>query len=368
MRPPNKCDHYDGSQATVVLMIDDLANGFLNHRGNGPDPASDWGFLGNGPGSIYRYFDRHFLELFPEAKFTVFLPMGEHAVGFPETGYAKVSRSPWEPGPFRELIGHILESGHEIAYHGRHHGLRSASLDPYSWSGEYRDHAPGAYAKIIQEDLEKFRTQFGRVIAGGKFPAYQYGETEQKSLAGLGLKWWVFDYDPRRRRHGRREGLLDIPANLPGNLFPSEKGKVKGHVRAWLWERRLAQRVSEGGIISIQEHFMSTRPDGKRQTPNVFDDILSLQRIYRQFRGADLWHTTCSELAAFLDSRDSCELRPGEPAGFLIQGGSAGFGLTLKCDAPRIRFQGGEAWIEGRRKGDGWIYNRVQPGQYEYGG
>lgn len=364
-----KCRWPNDAQAAAVLMIDDLSYGYLNHHGSACDARSDWGYGCRRKDSIFEYFERNILERFPEARYTVFLPFGRHSIGQVPTGYHVKSGDIFESREFGDLLGHIVGSGNEIAYHGHNHGMANPTLDPLTWSGEFVQYRNGGYAEAIRKDIERIRSEIGIRVSGGKFPGYRYHKSLEKDLAGVGLDWWVFDFDPAKTSLGFREGLVDIPANLSGKQFNRSSRPLLDWARDLKRRKRLIGIIESGGLVSIQEHFMSTRPDGKRQTPNLFDDVLSLEIFFGTLRGFDIWHATCSQIAAHARDCEDTVLEAVTDRGFAVRRrtGEGGATVTLRSGKPRMRREGSADWIEGAYKRGHWIYNSILPGQYEFG-
>lgn len=53
-------------------------------------------------------------------------------------------------------------------------------------------------------------------------------------------------------------------------------------------------------VISIQEHISYSRDDGRRQTPNIFDDEKSLKCIFNHLKNKNVWYCTGNELAKYI--------------------------------------------------------------------
>jgi len=67
--------------------------------------------------------------------------------------------------------------------------------------------------------------------------------------------------------------------------------------------------VKNGQVVTIQEHMAFSRTDGKRQTPNIIDDIESLKEIYSILRTKNIWHATCSEIAQYFEIRSKSKVQ-----------------------------------------------------------
>ena len=56
-----KARWFNDAQAAVALTIDDLSYGYLDPTGVGLGPFNDWGYGCRREGSVFRYFEEHFL-------------------------------------------------------------------------------------------------------------------------------------------------------------------------------------------------------------------------------------------------------------------------------------------------------------------
>ena len=119
-------------------------------------------------------------------------------------------------------------------------------------------------------------------------------------------------------------------------------------------------------MIAVAEHFMGARPDGRRQTPNVFDDIDSLGKIFSFLRGSDVWYATCGEIAHYRESYDFTELTMGEDGTFeMVYSGSWDQAcLTLTADAREIQNTRTGEIIRGVYRRGEWVFNSFSPGSY----
>jgi len=286
----------DNARAAVVLMIDDLTDGYLDIDGSGLNASCDWGRGCRQDGSVFSLFEERFLAARPDVAYTVFLPVAEHAIGLVECSYERSVRSAFEDDEFKELLRYIVASGNEIAYHGHHHGSPSPTLDTATWRREHEWVGHDEYRDVIASDIRLIESELGVKVRGGKSPGYDYDQRLIELLDTLPLDYWAFDYDPGRsdcRLHGH---LIDFPCNFAGSRFSGTRGLL-GLPRRLRAEGELRRVIELGGIVSIQEHFLSTRPDGARQTPNIHDDLDSLNRIFDYLEGFDLWYATCAQVA-----------------------------------------------------------------------
>jgi len=361
-----KCRWFNDAAAAATLMIDDLTNGYLDLGQAGLTPANDWGFGCRGPQSIFGYFERILLGKYPEIRYTVFLPFGRHSIGLVDGGYTSVAHGAFESKEFVALMRHILNEKQEIAYHGHHHGSPTPSLSPETWVGEHRYVGNDLYRKTLQEDRRRLFEVLGAELSGGKSPGYDSEPDLAKVIGDSGFRWWVFDFAPHRRTCRYRERLLDFPANLAGDLFSPSPRPLKARITRFRAEYRVQKLIERGGILAIQEHFLSTRPDGRRQTPNVHDDINSLDYLFSLLRGNDIWFATCGEIARYCDSRDHTEIVVQEPGIYrLVYNGTwSAPQLSVACETRLLQNTATGQVIRGSRKRGRWVFNGLTVATY----
>jgi hypothetical protein len=361
-----KCRWFHDAAAAAVLMIDDLSNGYLDLERTGLVPASDWGLGGRGPDSIFRYFEDGLLSKHPEIRYTVFLPFGRHSIGLVESSYPAVARGAFETDEFVGLLRHILAQQQEIAYHGHHHGSPHPTLDPQTWVGEHEHLGHSVYAEQMAADLCRFKDVFGVDLLGGKSPGYRYDDSLETLLQRSPFRWWAFDYAPARRLPEYRGRLIDFPANLVGNALSARGDPIRRRVRRFLAEYRIETIIAHGGVVAIQEHFLSTRPDGRRQHPNLYDDLPSLEKIFDLLRGEDIWYATCSDIAWYYDSVERTRIVPGRAGEnqLIYDGAWEKPLLSVTVASPQLTNVATGAVIHGVRKGGHWIFSGLAPGTY----
>jgi hypothetical protein len=91
-------------------------------------------------------------------------------------------------------------------------------------------------------------------------------------------------------------------------------------VHGFFWDRRqIDVLLARRQVISIAEHIAPVRPDGLVQTPNIFDDMGELRRLYTYLRGKDVWHATGSEIAAYVIARERSLIYDVTKTGFSIR-------------------------------------------------
>lgn len=362
-----KCKWFNNSLAATVLMIDDLSYGYMNIVNSGMNTQSDWGYGCRESEGIFSYFENNFIKKYPEVKYTVFLPFSKHSIGLVNTKYDKDINDIYANRKFVEMLKYIILNGNEIAYHGHNHGKISPTIEPTTWCKEYEQYQTEEYKEIIRSDLEKFYREIGVKITGGKSPGYLYDDKVIKIINDIGFKWWVFDCNTNVYRHSYKSNVLNLPANMRGGIFKKKSSIIKKIFRDYIIERKIETLIRKSALLSIQEHFLSTRPDGIRQQPNIFDDINSLDKIYSLLRGLDIWYATCSEVAHYIDSYDFSEINKLDNRSFELKykGKWAEPFLSIKSKKEKIKSDNNDEIISGVYKQGYWIYNNLKEGVYQ---
>jgi hypothetical protein len=114
-------------------------------------------------------------------------------------------------------------------------------------------------------------------------------------------------------------------------------------VHGFFWDRRqIDLLLKHGQVISIAEHIAPVRPDGLVQTPNIYDDIEELRRLYGYLRGKDVWHATGSQIASYVIARDRSLVHDVTADGFSIRydGRVERPQLTLRFDCSALGVDG----------------------------
>lgn len=354
----------------MCLMIDDLTDGWIDAEGTGrPLGGNDWGAGCDEPGSAFAWLRDELLARFPEIKVTFFVPV-DRAVdvdppAFPSR-FEPIDRRP----AFRAFLERLAaDPRFELAYHGKEHGKPGPRREDY-----VPEFAGYGSLDAALEGLERgraiWRAVFGREPEGGKFPAYEPGRFGEAAVDGAGFLWWCRGWDRGAQPEGApgsfpprlfgERGVVDVPSTVHGGLLtlpplrPLRPRRLAGlALRAWRsrarLQRQLAQLRSGGDVISVQEHITWSRPDTGRQTPNVFDDLPTLTRIFQALRGRPVWHATCGEIARYFEARERSTLAPSE-GGFELRyrgrrGEPPALSLVLRGrfgDSVRLRGPGGE--------------------------
>jgi hypothetical protein len=302
-----------GAAAPLNLMVDDLADVWI------PAPGCrgrerDWGNLGRGPDSAWRFVERTLLEPFPDLRISLFIPVNRQPLASPPAGsrFHSIAQRPEMVEFLRGLEAHPRV---ECCYHGKDH---------FRGEGAARDQEFRTFSSVeeavaeTRRGLEIWDQVFRRPPVGGKYPGYASNDHSDAAVAEAGFRWWCrsFNRGVIQSSHPSTEAMtpawfvsgrvLDLPSNLAGNVLPP-----------WLrhewhkWPKRLVQRcrmkrvahgqirqlVEHGLPLTLQEHIAPSREDGRRQGVNLQDDRSALAWMLRQACGQPLWHAHPSEIA-----------------------------------------------------------------------
>jgi hypothetical protein len=394
------CKWKNNAAAPVLLMVDDLANVWVDSDGNGRvDPGEDWGYAKDGPNSSFRYLNERILGDFPQVKTTFFTPVGVRAGLVPDGPIPSVAR-PIDADPESRAFFRMIHAQprFEIAYHGTTHGRTGASAREFQQ--EWLSYPSLAAAKAaIARGKEIYREVFGEYPSGGKYCGYLSNQFSDASIEQSGFLWWCRYWNRGlfAERHCRTGGsdtnpltafdlkyfpnqtVLDIPSTLDGGLFtdvtgPAErswKSRLKRALRNQLISKRLesvAYLVGHRLVVSIQEHIAPARDDGQRQRPNLFDDTESLWLIFAYLQTQNVWYCTGTELAEYAWLRDHVTVAWTGPRAFRLGLRS---GRPLRCPEITVKLTGPpcQALItpDGQKAHwrDGVVTIPVQDGEYQ---
>ncbi len=366
-------------------MIDDLSNTATTLDGE-VRPWNDWGYGKDSEHSLYSYLKRTLLAQFPEIKGTFFYPIASHAVQNPSSNW-RILQEPVDA----EFIGFISEISDrfDLAFHGTSHG-RYIDFDNPEIAGNFEQE----FSYLTESDIPRIKKQIdtaeeslGVVFTGGKCPGIVKNEFTDGIIRALGFKWWTLNevvvnrkHDKNRHTYMDADGPLLLPMNLIGNCLSrcvkdggGSRQFIRGlrrNVAHFRIERFIGYLYDRGYPITIQEHFQNQRTDGKRQLPNLFDDLPSVEQLYGILRGADIWHATSSDIAHSLESCDRSEVIRQDDNAFTVEydGSWERPFLSLKCDTPVLTEVESGIAHKGIYKQGMWIFNNVAEGMYRVGG
>lgn len=368
----NKCKYFNNHHTACCLMIDDLVPVIVSIDGIF-GPNNDWGYLMDHSNSVYSYFNDFVLKKYPEIRGTIFFPIESYLNLSVDKGYTIMSSELNEE--YLNFL-HRISDKFEIQFHGIYH----TCYDGINTSFEFEN--------ITKEELIAKRNKLlefhskGLVFKGGKFPGYKYNDTALEFLDIMCFRWMAFDYNMMNKKHRKNKtsyfkntNIVDIPTNISGDVF---NYRILNGSFAKQWIKRSISLLRNANPvkhlqylyqyqypITIQEHFQNQRTDGKRQKPNIFDDINSIDRIYSFLRPLDIWHTTCSKLAHYFDSysktliyyhKDSFDID--------YKGNWDCMYLSFKSRFPQFKEKNTGNTIHGLLKNGEYIFNNLQAGTY----
>lgn len=368
-----KCKWFNNYQAPCCLMIDDLAPVAISRDGR-IGANNDWGYLMDKPGSLYKYLDQWLFQKYPEIRGTIFLPLESHNYVSPDMGYKIIKRD--IDDSYINFLDN-LQDRFEFAFHGiKHCGdeeLKGKFIHEYT-------NADIEYIEYSVSKVESFKARNGISFLGGKFPGYSYNELSLSLIKKIGFKWWALDaYMINRRncdnniKYSQDKSYICIPTNASGDLFRKSpslsilrnvKRKLKNTF--YLKPEKYIQYLYKTGLpITIQEHYQNQGTDGKRQTPNLYDDIKYLDDLFGYLRRLDIWFANCSDIAHYFDSYSNTRIKVKENKIIIEYKGLWDKPyISIRCDKPAIINLADNQQISGCKKGNYWIFNELHAGEY----
>lgn len=333
------CKWYNDADSPVLLMIDDLANTWVDTNHNGSvDEGEDWGYFKNEEYSSFRFLNEKILNLYPKVKVTFFVPVGTRAGMLVDPLFPQISKPINSDDESKQFFRSVHEYPHfELAYHGTTHGTAGHHAVDFvqEWAAF---NSVDEAVDTVRMGMTIFEDAIGEHPRGGKYCGYTSNVYSDESINETGFTWWCrywnrgisegvedmtcgSDNNPLTNFDVKRFGsnsVIDIPSTVNGELLnglyrndPTVKGRMKRILRKPLqyWKlRQIAYLLKHRLVISVQEHMAPSRDDGKRQNPNIIDDRESLLAIFRYLENKNVWYCTGSELANYVNLRDHVEI------------------------------------------------------------
>ena len=327
-----KAKWFNDADSPAVLMIDDLNNLWFDINENErPDPGEDWGYWRDLPGSSFSFLRDHLLNKFPEIKVTFFTAVGPF---YWEFKYGKTYNGAInENTEILEFFRRVHQSPNfEIAYHGLTHGVRMNENYIHEWLSF---NSVEEALKNIEEGQRICLDVFEERLKGGKYPGYSSNIYSDESIDRAGFLWWCrrWTYDDFRNA-GRdysifeikkfgRNNVVDfpstvIPFSIPRNPVKKMASLILRRPQKYI-KSHLDGLLRNRNVISIQEHAGAIISNGKRQTPNIIDDMSALKYIFSYLRGKNVWHATCSEIANYYIAFTSTQIEAPDVEGFRLR-------------------------------------------------
>ena len=325
----------NNANSPVLFFVDDLANKWvdINHDGK-IQSEEDWGYAGFDKNGAFYFLEKEILSVNPKIKTIFFLVVGKRTSSITDGVIKSVSYPINKTDKSKKFFKTLQNDEHfEIAYHGTTHGVPGKELKDFKQEWESYKSLDEALT-TINRGKEIYKETIGVFPNGGKYCGYISNKFSDESIDKSGFKWWCRYYN-RAAIDGCNETefcgkdknsfssfnvkffgknkVVDIPTTIPGSLlnlvFRPGKG-IKGILKKILkpliirWKlKKIDYLLANNLVISIQEHISPSREDGKRQTPNIFDDRESLKTIFKYLKKKNVWYCTGSELAEWVKGK-----------------------------------------------------------------
>ena len=325
----------NNADSPVLFLIDDLANKWVDLNNDGKiTPEEDWGYAGFDENGAFHFLKKEILFINSKIKTTFFVPVGKRTNIITGSEIKSISNPINTTDKSKDFFKTLQnDECFEIAYHGTTHGVPGKTAKDFIQEWESYKSLDEALA-TINGGKEIYKDAIGVYPNGGKYCGYISNEFSDESIDKLGFKWWCRYYN-RAAIDGRNETefcgrdknpfssfnvkffgknkVVDIPTTISGSLlnsvFRPTKG-IKGILKKILkpliirWKlKKIDFLLANNLVISIQEHISPSREDGKRQTPNIFDDKESLKAIFEYLKNKNVWYCTCSEFAEWVKGK-----------------------------------------------------------------
>lgn len=372
------CKYYNDHQTACSIMIDDLVPAAITNNGFA-NAGNDWGFLLDEPGSLYHYFDKYLLQKFPEIKGTFFLPLSSQNYIPLDKGYVVIKKDV-DSIQFLSFL-HRISSRFEMAFHGdKHEFLNEKGESVHEFA-----HITPDQVNVVTNTVKGFILKTGIQFTGGKFPGYNYNQAALKIISELGVKWWALNVKMINKIHVNNKLIYDdklnivlVPTNVTGDIFKNfyltSQNKLKRLMKYLLKLKKQSDPLSflkylykNQFPIIIQEHFQNQKTNGMRQTPNIYDDIWSLDLIFTFLKGKDVWYATCGEIAHYYDSYVNSSISAISGSRFTVKyhGIWENMFLSIQLDKATLVHQETGQKLHGICKNNKWIFNNIPQGSFE---
>jgi len=376
-----KCQYFNNHKSAVTLMLDDFSLTATTINGQ-IEPSNDWGAGLGGEHSLYRYLTANLLAKYPEIKGSIFYPLHQHGVQSKSAGYHVVFSH-----DYNKLADFIQQVSprFEFAFHGLAHEryINPQNQDIKGNCQHEFEYLALQDAETIKQDITAMEHVLGTRFVGGKYPGYIASSDGPQIIEVLGFKWWMSSAHMMNQKHkdnrhgylGNSKSIVNLPTNISGDCFKPNVDLdganllrlLKNKLDTFNLERHIHLLYEKQLIISIQEHYMGLRTDGKRQRPNVFDDISSLDKLFGLLRGLDLWFATCTQIAHYVESYDNTQLVQLGDGNYSItyQGTWETMFLTVCTSSKSLRNISTGQLLKGIYRNGVWVFNNVAEGIYQ---
>lgn len=377
-----KCKWKNNSISPVVLMIDDLANKWIDIENNNEViSGSDWGYQQFKTNSFWEILNNKLLNNYPYIKVTMFLVVGKRE-GIVKSGNKYLSYSIKENN-FSSFLKEISKSRQfELAYHGLTHGVSGNEISEFIEEWNTFKNINEAI-QTINLAKKMYEESVGKSFTGGKYCGYLYNDFSDESISKTGFKWWCRHWDSVLLENNKHSDILslnleyfdnviDIPSTIDGSFYSLNNYKkifTKKYAKSIYYkvfknitlESQIQFLLNNRQIISIQEHSAKYRVDDKVQYPNIVTDIENLNYIFKYIKKYDLWYATCGEIADYYRAYTKCNIQLRDRSIILeCEDEVEGYEISIALDSnlkKKCILTIGDKIIEGTLKQNKYIFN-----------
>ncbi|QHI71297.1 hypothetical protein [Aminipila terrae] len=225
-----KCKWKNDCQSPVVLMIDDLANKWIDIKNTSECvKGSDWGYLKKDCDSFFHILNNQLLNKYPYVKCTLFLVVGRRE-GIIKGGNNYLSYDITENG-FSEFLKELCnDERFELAYHGLTHGICGDTREEFVEEWNTYSNLEEAIKKI-EIGKKIFKDTVGVNFNGGKYCGYCYNDFSDESIVKTNFKWWCRHWDSILLNNYKIKSnvlslqldyfndVIDIPSTIDGSFY-----------------------------------------------------------------------------------------------------------------------------------------------------
>ena len=302
------------ADSPVILMIDDLTNAWVETRDVMKSKAyGDWGGHFDSSESIFSFLTNNLYSVYPEIKTTFFMIAGTMSSFNTEQPFDFAKPIDFNKTSVEFFRKVWLDNRFEIGYHGLTHGIPQKKSEHFIQEWCSFENVEEGLRKITA-GLGIFKEVFGEYPNGGKYGGWKYNEFSDETIDRSGFIWWFRDWMPRKT-----DGSIINEYYEPQVFGNNNVIALPSTIHGSHWSKRqIIELLKNRQIISIEEHIGALRPDLQIQTPNVFDDIGSLRRLFKYLRNKNVWHANASEIADYYRSRVATSVKDVKKDSFSI--------------------------------------------------
>lgn len=291
----HKARWFNNHDSPVMLMIDDFSNAWHSRDDlRSADFGGDWGGMLKAEGSSFMFLRKNLLDRYPRVKtvfFTVLGKIGPFIETAPFAFFEPFDSSAESKRFLKEIQFH---SNFEIAYHGYRHGIPGKKKKDFVQEWESFSTVEEAIKKN-SKGRDLYASILGKHPQGGKYGGWLYNDKADASINESGFLWWCRDWMARDIKGSILDNYYE-PHYFGDKFVVAIPSTVHG--RDWK-KKQIDTLLKKRQIISIEEHIGKVKPGSRDQTPNIFDDIKELNKLFTYLSNKNVWHATGTEIASY---------------------------------------------------------------------